>query len=54
MEERRSADRAQIKPRPDQHSGSLNNWEESAAFGNLQTVRLSSLLGFHLCGSYGM
>ena len=21
-----------FKPRPDQHSGSLNNWEESAAF----------------------
>ena len=36
-----------FKPRPDQHSGSLNNRGEIAAFvtGHLQMVRLSSLLG---------
>ena len=26
------AEGREYKPRPDQHSGSLNNWEESAAF----------------------
>ena len=30
--ERRSAGGRGFKPRPDQHSGSLNNWEESATF----------------------
>ena len=34
-----------FKPRPDQHSGSLNNRGESAAFVTLQIVILSSLLG---------
>ena len=36
-----------FKPPPDQHSGSLNTWKESAAFvlWHLQTIRLSSLLG---------
>ena len=36
-----------FKPPPDQHSGSLNIWQESAAFvlWHLQMVRLSSLLG---------
>ena len=31
LEERRSAGRG-FKPRLDQHSGSLNNWQESTAF----------------------
>ena len=28
----RRAGGGRFKPRPDQHAGSLNNWEESAAF----------------------
>ena len=41
-----SRGRSWVQLRPDQHSGSLNNWGESAAFVMTSAnVRLSSLLG---------